>query len=183
MNIAIYGGSFDPPQIGHQMVVSHLVLNEPDLDKILVIPCFEQRNKQLTPWIHRYEMCKEAFSWLPNVEISQVEYYLGGESLTHRTIEKLHQIYPNDKMRFVIGADLMESIKMWEGYDLIESLAPPLIVGRAGITHEGSPTPICPAVSSTMVRNALLRGEYEVAKRYIATPVMAYIQSYELYRS
>ena len=180
--VAIYGGSFDPPTLGHAMVVSHLLLNEPAIDKVLIVPCFKQTGKVLAPFHHRMAMCRYAFDWLPRIEISYVESSIGGVSITSRTIQCLYDCNPNWEMRFVIGGDLRESIKTWEGYDVIKELAPPLEVGRAGISHENGPTPICPLVSSTIVRTALAEGNFHKAERYIPAKVLSHIIDNGLYR-
>lgn len=184
MNIAVYGGSFDPPTLGHLMVVSHLLLNDPTVDKVYVVPCYQQRGKSLTNFGHRMEMCLRAFRFLPRVEVLAVERLLGGESLTVRLIKTLVETEPHAKFRFVMGADLRESCHTWEGWDEIERLAPPLIIGRAGISPlgPGDPTPIAPIVSSTIVRKALAAQDYREAGRYIPVPVCDYIQEHALYR-
>ena len=180
--VAVYGGSFDPPTLGHIMVVSHLLLNDPDIDSVLIIPCFQQNGKSLSRFEHRYQMCRQAFEWLPRTTVSKVEESLGGISYTSRTLRHLQAYNPHWKMRFVIGSDLKDSIRSWEGYETIEQLAPPVIVGRAGIPVEGGPTPICPVVSSTLVRKALVEGHFNEAERYLPGPVLRYIQRYGLYR-
>lgn len=181
VNVAVFGGSFDPPHLGHAMIVSHLLLNEPDIDKILVVPCYQQEGKTLTDHSHRMNMSEHAFCYMNRVMVSEIERQLGGESLTHRTITELKALEPSWNLRFVIGSDLKDSIDSWEGADIIKALAPPIVVGRAGIPQEGSPTPISPLVSSTMVRNALHEGRYKDAERYLPASVLSYIRKYNLY--
>src|SRR4051812_40709890 len=86
MNIAIYGGSFDMPTLGHLMVVTHLLLNDVSVDRICIPPCFQQRGKTLTEFHHREEMCRLQFGFLPCIEVDPIERDLGGESLTYRLI-------------------------------------------------------------------------------------------------
>lgn len=182
-NIAIYGGSFDPPHLGHVMVVTHLLLNDPSVDQVLIVPCFEQRGKHLTDFEHRVTLCSRAFSWLPRVSVSTVERDLGGESLTCRLIEHLVGLNPEAKYRFIMGADLLASAPTWEGWNVIERLAPPLVIGRAGIAPlaPGDPTPISPVVSSTIVRDALSKRDYQSAGRYLPVSVCSYIEQNRLY--
>lgn len=184
-NIAVYGGSFDPPHLGHIMVVSHLLLNDPSVDRILVVPCFEQRGKNLTQFSERLTLCEEAFGWLPRTQVSTIEQELGGESLTLRTMQKLKELNPAWNLRFVMGTDLLESCHTWEGWDELEKIAPPLPIGRAGISpvREGDPTPIAPLVSSSIVREALAKRDYKTAERYLPTRVLRTIRFHELYLS
>lgn len=182
-NVAIYGGSFDPVHLGHVMVVSHLLLNDPDVDGILVVPCFQQSGKKLAGFHHRMMMCNHAFGWLPRVDVSPIEEDLGGESITSRLILELKKRHPQTNYRFVMGADLMDHAPKWEGWDVIEELAPPLVIGRAGIAPlaPGDPTPISPAISSTIVRDALHKQDYHAAGRYLPRAVREYIEKHGLY--
>lgn len=182
-NIAIYGGSFDPPTLGHLMVVTHLLLNDPTVNTVYVTPCFQQRGKTLVDFDHRMVLCREQFGHLPRTQVIPIERELGGESLTVRLVKELARREPDAKFRFVMGADLLESCHRWEGWDEIEFLAPPLVIGRAGISPRGpsDPTPISPVVSSTIVKEALWRGAYHEAGRYLAVPVLQHIEQHKLY--
>jgi nicotinate-nucleotide adenylyltransferase len=179
--IAVYGGSFDPPHLGHAMVVSHLLLNEPEITTVLVVPCFQQTGKNLIDFEHRFKMCQSNFGWLPKVVISRIEQEIGEESLTYRTISVLMQIYPDATLRFVMGSDLVESAPTWEGWNAVLTYARPLIVGRAGIQSPNNPSPISPAVSSSLVRSALEARNYAAVERYLARDVLNYIRQESLY--
>lgn len=183
MRVAVYGGSFDPPHLGHVMVVSHLLLNDPTVDQVLIVPCFQQTGKSLQKFEHRYSMCNDAFGWLPRTVISTVEKVLGGESITLRTMQYLKKTNPNWDLRFVMGMDLMESCRSWDGWEELEEIAPPMPIGRAGISpiREGDPTPIAPLVSSSIVRKALAEGNYTAAERYLPKNVLNFIHTNQLY--
>lgn len=183
MNVAFYGGSFDPPHLGHVMVVSHLLLNDPSVDKVLVVPCFQQEGKALQDYERRFAMCIHAFDWLPRVLVSDIEQRLGGESITLRTMQEIKKECPLWNLRFVMGTDLLDSCRSWDGWDELEKIAPPMPIGRAGISpvREGDPTPIAPLVSSTIVRKALESGDYAAAERYLPVGVLRIIADYGLY--
>jgi nicotinate-nucleotide adenylyltransferase len=178
-NVAVYGGSFDPPHLGHVMVVSHLLLNDPSIDEVLVVPCFQQNGKKLARFWDRFHMCHRAFGWLPNTRVSAVEEGLGGESITLRTMQHLKKQNPDCNLRFVMGTDLLDSCKSWDGWAELEAIAPPLAIGRAGIApvHPGDPTPIAPLVSSSIVRKALAAGDYAAARRYLPRDVLDHIMA------
>lgn len=181
MYTAVYGGSFDPPHLGHIMVVSHLLLNDPQVEKVIIAPCFEQEGKVMAPFYHRLLMCQDSFGWLPRVMVIADEATLGGGSLTVRLIRHLSKRFNN--LRWVMGADLIEKAKAWEGWEEIEEKSPPLVIGRAGITplEPGDPTPISPVISSTIVRQALAKKDYNEAQRYLHRSVCGYIEQNELY--
>lgn len=181
-NVAIFGGSFDPVHTGHVFVVGHLLLNEPSIDEVVVIPCFQQKGKNLINFDLRYEMCYLAFKWLPKVTVSNIEKDLGGESYTVRTLQTLAAHNYDWKMRFVLGADLLDSVHSWGNWDEIEKLAPPIVVGRAGVPSVGGgATPICPAISSTLIKDLLRSGNPETAQRYLPKKVFKFIKENNLY--
>lgn len=182
-NVAVYGGSFDPPHLGHVMVVSHLLLNDPSIDRVLIVPCFQQNGKKLASFHDRKIMCHHAFGWLPRTDVSRVEEDLGGESLTLRTMQHLKALHPDWNLRFVMGTDLLVSCKTWDGWDELAAIAPPLAIGRAGIApvHPGDPTPIAPLVSSSIIRKALAVREYAAAERYLPHDVLDHIIEEGLY--
>lgn len=184
MNVAVYGGSFDPPHLGHVMVPTHLLLNDPNIDRIIVMPCFQQTGKNLTSFWARYKMCRIAFEWLPRVKVSNLEQTLGGESLTLRTMQHLKRDNPTWNLRFVVGSDLLLRTATWEGWDELCAIAPPLVIGRAGITPPPGvqeATPISPIVSSTIVRGELAKPDYGDAERYLPSGVLDYIKGMQLY--
>lgn len=182
-NVAIYGGSFDPPHLGHMMVVTHLLLNDPSIDLVWVVPCFQHADKNLTSFEHRVAMCVSTFRGLPRTIVSRIEEYLGGVSYSVRTIRHYADYKPDWNLRFIMGSDLKDQAPTWEGWETIARLAPPLYVGRAGISpvEAGDPTPISPIVSSTIVRKALSEQNYDEAERYLHRDVLTLIQKNKLY--
>lgn len=183
---AIFGGSFDPPTLGHMMLVAHLLLNFQTVDYTIIAPCYKQKGKKLTSFGTRMSMCRAAFGVFPRTIVDPIEKDLGlggAESLTINLVRALKLMYPKDNLRFVMGSDLLESAPTWEGWEEIEKLAPPLIIGRAGIAplKDGDPTPISPIVSSSIVRQALEARDYERAGKYVAEPVLQIIQDHQLY--
>lgn len=183
-NVAIYGGSFDPVTWGHVVSTITFFLNNQFLDEVLVVPCNQQTGKDLIDFQHRYKMCQLAFQHLNKVTVSDVEFQLGGVSKTARLIQHLSDNNPDWKMRFVIGADLQDSWKTWKGADIIEKLAPPLVVPRSGYSKkvEDSPETFV-NVSSTTVRRFLKmenRGT-SFLERVLPGPVLSYIKEHKLY--
>src|SRR6188474_1850727 len=125
MKIAVYGGSFDCPTLGHTMVVAHLLLNDPSIDQIYVVPCYQQKGKSLTDFNHRITMCEKAFSHFSRTKVLPIEKELGGESLTVRLLKTLTEREPDSSFRFIMGSDLLETAPKWQGWDEIQTLAPP----------------------------------------------------------
>lgn len=181
MNVAVFGGSFDPPHMGHVLAVAYVLATEP-VDLALVVPCFQHPlSKELSSFEHRLAMCEIAMGWLPRTEISTVERELGGASRTLRTLEHLAAQHPSWKMRLVIGADVLVDAPRWHAFDAVTRLAPPIVLGRAGVAHEGAPPAVLPEVSSSAVRAALRDGHPELVQRLLPRGVTAYVAEHGLY--
>jgi nicotinate-nucleotide adenylyltransferase len=179
--VCVFGGSFNPPHIAHVLALS-IVLARFDVAKILVVPTFQHPfAKSLAPYDDRVRMCELAMGWLPRVEVSRVEQELGGESRTLRTIERLRAVHPGEPLRFLMGADLVLESSKWYAWDKIAELAPPIVLGRVGVTYEGAPPPVLPAVSSTDVRNAIASGKWDEIEALVPKDVLAYVRARGLY--
>jgi nicotinate-nucleotide adenylyltransferase len=177
---AVFGGSFNPPHVAHQMVCLYVLETQP-VDKILVVPTFKHAfDKQLAPFDERLEMCRLAMEPLgPRAEVSDIERELGGEaSRTLITLQALVARHPGWQFRLVIGADILREREKWYRWSDIEALAPPIIVGRAGYAaQEGFELP---AISSTEIRARLGRGASPMP--LVSRRVAEYIAERGLYR-
>jgi nicotinate-nucleotide adenylyltransferase len=180
--VAIFGGSFNPPHVAHVLAAVY-VLSTIEIDEVLVVPVYKHPfSKELAPFEDRLEMCRLAFSWIPGVAVSTVERELGGESLTLRTLEQLAQTNPSWQMRLLLGADVLADLPKWHRFDRISEIAPPIIVGRAGVTTQGAPEPILPRISSTEVREAIGRGDVPKVAPLVPQKVLGYALDRGLYR-
>jgi nicotinate-nucleotide adenylyltransferase len=126
-------------------------------------------------------MCDLAMGWLPKVEVSRIEEELGGESKTLRTIERLHEKYPDAQLRLIMGADIIVESAKWHRFDRISELAPPIILGRVGVSYEGAPPPVLPNISSTEVRAAFAEGNLAAIEPLVPKAVIEYARAKRLY--
>jgi nicotinate-nucleotide adenylyltransferase len=179
--VAVFGGSFNPPHVAHVLALS-LVLATHEVDRILVIPTFEHPfAKPLAPYEERMRMCELAMGWLPKVAVSRIEEELGGQSKTLRTMEHLAKTQPTWKLRLIMGADLLAESPKWFGFDAIRAIAPPLVLGRAGVEMKNAPPPLLPAISSTDVRAKIAAGQWEELAHLVPRDVLAHIRARGLY--
>ena len=179
--VAIFGGSFNPPHVAHVLACA-LLLSVEEVDRVLVVPAFQHPfAKSLAPFEDRARMCELAMAWMPRVEVSRVEEQLGGESRTLRTLESLASAHPDWRMRLVIGADILTEAPRWFGFDAIEKLAPPIVLGRAGVPAPGAPAALLPEVSSTQVRDAIARGAWADVEKLVPGAVLAHVRTRGLY--
>ena len=183
MNVFFFGGSFNPPHIAHVLAVSYVLATE-EVDLVAVVPCFRHPfSKELAPFADRYEMCRRAMAWLPRTEVLRVEEELGGESRTLRTVEHLRQVHPDWRLRLVIGADVLLDAPRWQGFDRVKELAPPVILGRAGVATDRGPAAVLPDVSSSSIRDAIRQGNATQVAPMLPRGVLAYIEDRGLYRA
>jgi nicotinate-nucleotide adenylyltransferase len=155
--VALFGGSFNPPHIGHVLAVTY-ALSVGLVDRVLVVPVFEHAlGKRLAPFRHRLELCRRAFGWLPRVEVSSIEERLGAPSRTLHTILALEAEHPDWALRLLVGSDITGEIEKWHAFEEIERRAPPLILQRAGARADSNARSLLPEVSSTEVRALLGR--------------------------
>src|SRR4051812_15414382 len=138
MNIAIFGGSFNPPHIGHQLAALY-VLETAAVDQLWLVPCWKHPfDKALAPFEDRFRMCELAAAALgPRARVSDVERELGGESRTLRTVQTLEARHPEHRFALVIGADLVDETGSWYGAEELRREVPFIVVGRAGVRASG----------------------------------------------
>jgi nicotinate-nucleotide adenylyltransferase len=174
--VAIFGGSFNPPHVAHALAVVYALSVAP-IDEVLVVPVFRHPfSKELAPFEDRLAMCEAAMGWIPHTTIATVERELGGESLTLRTLKHIAEQNPTFRLRLLVGADVLADLPKWHRFDKIAEIAPPIVLGRAGIATDAAPQPVLPRVSSTEVREALARGDIESVRPLLPSQVLAYIE-------
>jgi len=123
MRLGIYGGTFSPPHIGH-VEAAEAFYRELKLDKLLIIPTFippHKVSKDDASAADRLNMCKLAFSHIPNTEVSDIEIKRGGKSYTYMTLEELTK--EGVELYFLCGTDMILTFDQWKRYEYIFTLA------------------------------------------------------------
>jgi nicotinate-nucleotide adenylyltransferase len=168
--VAVFGGSFNPPHVGHVLAVSY-VRSCWGIRRVVVVPVFEHAfDKDLAEFSVRAELTRLAFEWLPEVEVSAVEETLPRPSFTLQTLTRLAADHPGWALRLVVGSDVLHERDKWRAFDRIETLAPLIVIGRAGHPHPDAPPAVLPEVSSTRVRE-LLRSDSSEANAELSALV------------
>jgi nicotinate-nucleotide adenylyltransferase len=180
--VALFGGSFNPPHVSHVLAVSY-VLSVYPIDGVMVVPVYQHPfAKTLASFEQRLAMCELAMSWIPGVEVSDIERELGRESRTLYTIEELLRREPKRRLRLVIGADVLADLDKWHRFDRIAELAPPIVLGRIGYDAPDAAGALLPEVSSTQIRDELAAGDDPDIGGLLPRKVRDYIDSHGLYR-
>ena len=119
-SIAIFGGSFDPPHKGHQLIVSKAVAIL-DIDMLFIVPAYLNPFKQssLAPANLRLQWCHILFDPLEKVSVSDYEILQGKSTYTADTVKHFQNTY--DVKYLIIGSDNLESLTKWHQYEWLNN--------------------------------------------------------------
>jgi nicotinate-nucleotide adenylyltransferase len=181
MDVALIGGSFNPPHVGH-LFAAHFVRATEPVDAVWLVPADHHPfGKQLAPFEDGLRMCEllctDASGWL---QVSDVEHTLGGQGRTVDTLRHLAVRFPDVRWTLVVGSDIVPDLPKWKEPDALRSLARLLVLNRAGHPSPEAVGPPMAHVSSSEVRAALARGGD--VSHLVPRRVLAYAQGAGLYR-
>lgn len=203
MKIGIYGGTFNPPHLGHAQA-AHTAVTALGLDKLIIVPAAQPPHKELpkgTPEAGaRMEMARlmaDALNMPGVVEASDVEIRREGRSYTADTLRQFHEQYPDSELWLLMGTDMFLTLQYWHEPEEVLSLAGICAFGRTEQDGEDLFAPqrtylhdvfgakvvtiTLPGVvdvSSTQLRQMLARGQ---GGQYLIPSVYGYILLHELY--
>lgn len=136
MKIGIYGGTFNPPHLGH-VTAARAVFELLKLDRLLVIPAGLPPHKDLPDHsptaAQRLEMTRLAAEQMGldgKVEVLDMELSRAGKSYTSDTLAQLKERYPNDELWLLMGTDMFLTLQAWHAPEKILSLAGIAAFGR-----------------------------------------------------
>ena len=180
VHIALLGGSFNPPHVGHLLAAQYVWATQP-LDAVWLMPSFQHPfRKALVDFEHRAAMCellcRETSGWL---RTSRVESEVGGSGRTVDTLAFLQARHPEHRYTLVIGSDILKDLPSWKDFDRIQQMARVLVLYRAGYPAPEAVGPPLAEVSSTEVRELLQRGSSPGDK--VPRAVLAYAHATGLY--
>ena len=118
MNIALFGGVFDPPHIGHQTIAQAL-LDQCIADQVWFVPVglhpFGKKFSVVEDKDHRLEMLELILT--ENMKIERFELEHMGISYSYRTLEVLAKQYPEHNFSWVIGSDNLAKFDQWQEFE------------------------------------------------------------------
>ena len=129
--IGIYGGTFNPPHVGH-LRAAEAAMALLRLDRLILMPAFCSPDKQ-TPEVsaeHRLQMLRLAAK--PDMEVSELEIARGGTSYTVDTLRQLREMYPDAELVLLLGSDSFEAFLSWKAPEEILKLASLAVLCRGG---------------------------------------------------
>jgi len=185
MDIALYGGSFNPAHVGHHLVAALVLATQP-VDELWFVPTYKHMlGKELLDFEHRLEMCRLMARDLPRTSVCRAEQRLAKQpgfvgSRTIDLVKYVQEEWPNDRFRLILGSDLVDSFTTWEGWAEIVEIAPPIVVRRDGYDLPAlAAHAVVPDISSTMVKKRIVDGED--FRQLVHQDVADYIVKHGLY--
>lgn len=204
MKIGIYGGTFNPPHLGHQ-AAAETAVKVLGLDKLILIPAAVPPHKAMPEHSpanhHRLEMTRkmaDAMNMAGVVEVSDMEMNREGKSYTADTLRAVKEQYPDAELWLLMGTDMFLTLHLWYKPEEILDLAGICAFGRTeqdgeavfapqrAFLAEKFPNarlqtitlPGLVEISSTELREKLLEG---TAGEYLLPAVYGYILMNGLY--
>lgn len=187
--VGVFGGTFDPPHLGHLVAASDAfrVLR---LERMLFVPAADpphKRGRVHTPAATRLEMAAAAIAGDPCFAADDLELRRGGPSYTADTLRELHRRAPADELFLLLGADAVRDLPTWHQPGAVARLAVLAAMTREGegadptLPYPAVPVPVTRVdVSATEIRRRVAAGE---SIRYLVPEaVRAIIERDELYR-
>lgn len=138
MRIAVFGGSFNPPHIGH-VEAAKTLYEAVKPDKLFIIPASIPPHKELDEISpdaeERLLLTKLAFSEIPGAEVLDIELRRDGKSYTAVTLEELMREYPDGKFLFAMGTDMLLSFEEWYRFRFLLDNMTLVVMARSDEDH------------------------------------------------
>lgn len=194
MKICLFGGTFDPPHIGH-LFIAETVKEAEGFDQMVFVPAFRPPHKPenaVSPVKHRLAMLRLALKGVEGFELSDAEIRRRGISYSIETIREFKRKYRVGKkdICFLIGSDALLGFEQWKQPDAILRECRVLVVLRPGFRPSRVPPKLLAEVrfanvpeieiSSRQIRERIATGR--TVRFMVADPVRKYIDRHDLYR-
>jgi len=192
VRIGIFGGTFDPPHVGHLLLAAD-ARDALDLNRLIFVPAASQPLKVGAPAVatarDRLEMVRLVVADDANCQLDEAEIDRKGLSYTVDTLELLSTRYPGAQLFLLLGQDALQTFGKWKNPERIRQLATLAVMqrsdqkgSRADTTAKGMAT--VPTrrvdVSSTEIRQRLRTGKS--IKGFVPESVERFIDARGLYR-
>jgi nicotinate-nucleotide adenylyltransferase len=190
VRIGLFGGTFDPPHVGH-LIAAQDVCASLSLDRFVFVPAAEpphKRNRSVSPADVRLAMLEAAVAGNDAFEVSTIELNRSGPSFTVDTLRELHSKHGDDELHLVIGVDQVRDFGSWREPGQILELARLVMMTRNGEGSGAADAQFVHAtvdvtridISSTLIRARVAAGQ---SIRYLVPDaVAAIIASEGLYK-
>lgn len=127
--IAIFGGSFDPPHKGHQLIVEKAIENL-QIDQLFVVPAYLNPFKTYTlaDAATRLTWCHTLFDPIERVKVDEYEIKEGKSTVTSQSVKHFNRTY--DVKYLIIGSDNLSTLTKWHAFEWLNETVTWVIVTR-----------------------------------------------------
>ena len=190
LRIGVFGGTFDPPHVGH-LVTAVNVRHALGLDVVYLmvahVPWQKEGSRRITPSDDRYEMVRAAVAGVDGLEASRLEIDRGGESYTADTLRELVELHHGADLFTIVGDDAAAGLSTWKRVDEVLAQSRVVVVDRPGTHVELEPLTdwVRVEVPRLEVSSTDLRARFHDGRPldYLVTPdVLAVIAARGLYQ-
>lgn len=191
MRVGVFGGSFDPPHLGHAIVAQY-AREKLALDRVRFVPARRpphKRDRLLAPGEVRAEMVRAMIAGDPAFELDELELEREGPSYTIDTVRALAERDPDDGLVLLVGADQFAEFHTWREPADIARLAEIAVLARAGGAFEEPAVEVAHArvqvpridISSSEIRARVAAGR--TVRYLVVEPVLEIMEREGLYRT
>ena len=192
MKLCLFGGTFDPPHLGH-LVIAEFVKESEGFDIILFVPAPNppHKGKNISPIKDRLEMLRLAIMENAYFRLSDLEIQRGGISYTNETIIEAKEKFnlSSKDTYLLIGSDSLINFHKWKNYKTILKECKVIVASRPGFQESRIDEKILSQISfsdipkieisSSQIRKRIKKG---FTVRYmLSNQVMNYINKTGLY--
>jgi nicotinate-nucleotide adenylyltransferase len=134
MRIGIFGGTFDPPHLGH-LILAERCREEAKLDQVWFLPSYvppHKADRSITRFEHRCEMVALATTGQPAFRVEAIEKELPPPSYTVETLAELKARHPDHEFALIVGGDSLNELHQWYQPQRLVSQAMLVAVPRPG---------------------------------------------------
>jgi nicotinate-nucleotide adenylyltransferase len=192
--IGVFGGTFDPPHLGH-LVLAEWAWAQLRLDRVLLIPAGVPPHKlgrRLSDPAHRLAMTRLAVRGNPALGVSDLEARRAGPSFTVDTLGALRRRHPGAHLFLLMGEDSLADFPTWHDPEGITRLATLVVADRPRKARRARPARLPRGARVVRLDNPLVdvsssalraRARARRPLRYLVPDaVAAYVERHELYR-
>jgi nicotinate-nucleotide adenylyltransferase len=192
VRIGVFGGTFDPPHVGH-LLVANDAREALELDRLIFVPAgaqpFKVDNPPVASGQDRLEMVRLAVADDANYVVDDAEINRKGLSFTVDTLEHLSERNPAARLYLLMGEDVLAGFEKWRSPARIRELATLVAVSRGGLAGSVADPAMSAVlrvstrrvdVSSTEIRERRRAGKS--IKGFVPESVERFIDARGLYR-
>ena len=137
MKLCLFGGTFDPPHVGH-LIIAETIQESEQFDRIVFVPASNPPHKEMgiSPIEDRVEMLRLTLVNNDNFDVSDMEIERGGISYTVETIKETKEKFSlsSKNLYFLIGSDSLLDFHSWKEYQSILNECRVIICSSPGVS-------------------------------------------------